>query len=629
MKIPQNPFAEESEDLSGRHNALLIVVVIIFLMLFLRIWYLQIVRGHEYRILSESNRTRAQDILPPRGMILDRNGVVLVDNYPSYELAIVRDDVKDPEGLAAKLAYLVGASYDEIWKGFEEAKMRPAFKPYVILSGLSRENLVALETNRFDLPGVIIQVKPKRRYLHDQLASHIIGYLGEVTQEQLNQEKYGDHRMGDLAGQYGIEREWELILHGRRGRRLVEVDASGRTLKVIQKLNPTPGANLFLTIDSRLQQAAQDALGDQSGAVVALDPNNGEILAMASMPTFNQSDFIDGISPEKWKELLDNPLNPLENKAISGQYPPGSTYKIISAAAALEENAVTLDERLICRGGYPFGNRVFHCWNRGGHGAVDMHNSLKQSCDIYYYEVSRRVGVDNLAKYARMFGLGMAPGVGIGNEKEGLVPTKEWKKKKIGRPWRPGETLPVVIGQGYNLASPLQMAQVVAVAANSGTLYRSHIVKKIVDNDGETVKEYQPEIIHKLNFKPETFPAIRKGLYAVVNEPGGTARRARLEDVVVCGKTGTAQVVSLSKHKGIPKKDLPYKYRDHAWFVAFAPYEKPEIAVAVLVEHGGGGSVAAAPIAKQVIEAYFHPETIEDLIDETKSKDTLNVGEEP
>jgi penicillin-binding protein 2 len=608
VKKPRNPFSEQTTDLSLPHFYVTVGVACLFLLLLLRLWFLQIIKGEEYRTMSESNRTRIQDIIPPRGMIEDRNNTILVDNYPSYELTVVLEDVPDDRELVGRLAFLLDMSLTEIREKVDAAKKLPPFKPALIRSGLTREELVAVETHRFELPGVAIQVKPRRRYLHELLASQVIGYLGEVTQAQLDHADYTGHRMGDLAGQYGLELSMEGYLHGRRGQRLVEVDASGRVLKVIRKVDPVPGHNCVLTLDERLQQVAQDALGDQVGAVVAMDPNNGEILALASMPTFNQSDFVQGITPEKWKELLDNPLKPLENRAVSGQYPPGSTYKIVAATAALSEGVVTPETIINCPGGLFFGNRMFGCWKKTGHGAVNLHRALKESCDTYFYEVGRRMGIDVLAKYGQAFGLGSPTGLGLANEKPGLVASSAWKKKRFGVSWQPGETLSVAIGQGYNTTTPLQMAQVVSVVANGGILYQPHLVKRVVGAGGEVVKEFEPEVVRRLEVKPEHLAAIKKALAAVVNEPGGTGGRARMEDVIVGGKTGTSQVVSMKKFEGYSAKNLPWKYRDHAWFVAFAPVDAPRIAVAVILEHAGHGGSASAPVAKKVLQAFFHPE---------------------
>ncbi len=607
MKIPRSPFSDQTEDLSSSYQYLVVAVIFFFLIVLLRLWYLQIVRGSEFRVLSESNRTRVQDIIPPRGLIKDSHGLILVDNHPAYDLAVIREDVADFDKLADRLSGLLNQPWTEIREKLEATKMRPAFQPSVVLSGLSRQDVGALETHRYELPGVVIQVKPQRKYLHHQLASHVIGYLGEVTQEQLNNPDFKNSRMGDLIGRYGIEQQWEDQLQGRRGRRLVEVDAAGRVQRLISQINPIPGYNLVLTIDEHLQQAAQAALGDTAGAVVAVDPRNGEVLAMASNPTFDQNDFVKGVTQEQWKALSNNPMHPLENRAVSGQYPPGSTYKIVSAVAALEEGVVTPDTKIMCTGGYPLGNRVFHCWKKTGHGYVDLHQALVESCDVYFYEVGVRLGIDRLAKWAKAFGLGEKTGVGLATEKSGIVPSTDWKRARFKDVWHQGETLSVVIGQGYNLATPLQMAQVVAVAVNGGVLYRPHLVKEVTDVDGQLIKSIEPQVIRRLNLKPGTVKAVREALAGVVSEPRGTGKPVRMEGITVGGKTGTAQVVGRNILE-LHKKEIPYKYRDHAWFVAAAPMEDPTIAVAVIAEHSGHGGSFAGPIARSVLEAYFHPE---------------------
>jgi penicillin-binding protein 2 len=606
-----NPFSEEEDDLRGRHVYLASALVVLVSLLILRMWYLQVVQGDELRTLSESNRTRVQDMTPVRGQITDRNGVVLANNIPTYELLVVPADVPDPKQLAGQLAFYLNRPYNDILKALETARPQFRNQPVHLLAGLSRAELVTLETHRYELPGIVLDVEPRRQYLHDGLASHIIGYLGQVNEKQLKQDEYREHRMGDLAGQTGVERGWEAELHGKRGRRLVEVDAAGRLLKVLGESPPEHGYNLELTLDARLQRLCQQALGAQAGAVVVLDPSNGEVLALASMPTFSQMEFINGISDQRWKDLQKDPLHPMENRAVTGRYPPGSTFKIVTATAALEEGVVGLRDLVTCSGGFEFGNRVFHCWNAYGHGGVNMHRAIKESCDIYFYEMGLRVGVDRLSDYARAFGLGQKAGLGLPNEREGLFPTKAWKQRVFKSPWRAGETLSVAIGQGYIQTTPLQMAQVTAVAANGGTLYQSHLVRRITDSEGRVVREYGPEVVRNLNLKPETVDAIRQGLSAVINEPGGTAPVARLDSVLVAGKTGTAQVVGLGRDR-IRLHPNWWQYKDHAWFVAFAPVKDPKIAVAVVIEHGGHGGSAAAPIAREVIRAFFDP-TIDNI----------------
>jgi penicillin-binding protein 2 len=384
------------------------------------------------------------------------------------------------------------------------------------------------------------------------------------------------------------------------------VDSKGRLLEELESEYPDPGHNIVLTIDSRLQRVAQAVLGEKAGAVVVMDPRNFEILALASSPFFNLDDFTGGISGERWKSLVEDPFHPMENRAVSGQYPPGSTFKIALSLSALAEGVLTPETVFHCGGGLRLGGHLFGCWNRRGHGSVNLQRSLKESCDVYYYEVGRRLGVDRMAKRVRQFfGLGRTLDVDLLAERGGLVPDQDWKMRRFNAPWNLGETLPVSIGQGYLLATPLQVAQYTAVAANGGTLMRPHLVRQITDFEGRDVLTVEPEIISTLEVNPEYVEKVRKGLEAVVNEPGGTGRRAQVPGVRVAGKSGTSQVVSLKRYQGYSVGTRPYKYKDHAWFTTYAPAEEPEVVVTVILEHTGGGGANAAPIAQKVLAAYF------------------------
>jgi penicillin-binding protein 2 len=338
-----------------------------------------------------------------------------------------------------------------------------------------------------------------------------------------------------------------------------------------------------------------------AGAAVAMDVNTGEVLAFVSKPDFDPALFAERLPPKQWQDYLADTRHPLENKALKGQYPPGSTFKIITALAGLEEGLVDPNTTVSCNGSYTMGNKTFKCWNRKGHGVVNLKKALRESCDVYFYKLGERLGVDKIAGYSKQFGLGTAMGIGLGNEKSGLIPTMEWKEKKYGKKWLRGETIPVSIGQGYVLMTPIQLASMIATVANEGTVFRPHLVKRIIDPDGKTLKEFKPEIITRAGVKPQSYHLVKEGLLAVVNEPGGTAGVARLSEVKVAGKTGTSQVVKLRDKRGA----VPYQFRDHALFVAFAPYDKPEVAVAVVVEHGEHGGSAAAPIAARILRKYF------------------------
>ncbi len=583
-----------------------LVVALLFSFLVLRLWYLQLVRGHEFIQKSESNRVRLRDLSPWRGMIYDRSGVVLVNNRPSYDAMVILEDVPDPKELAKDLGHILKMNYLDILTKIMTAQADNLARSIKIKGDLTWEEVALLETYRYELSGVVIQMQPKREYRSDSLACHVIGYLGEITEGQLKSGRFPRNKMGDEVGKCGIELACNDYLTGQRGARQIEVDAHGRELRLMQYTPSSPGASVYLTIESRLQQTAEAALEDKVGAIVAMDPQSGKILALASSPKFDQNAFSKGISPEYWKELLNHKDHPLENRVLKGQYPPGSTFKIIMALAGLEEQVITEKSRFYCNGAMPFGNHVFHCHRRGGHGGVEVHRGLVQSCDIYFYNVGRKLGVDRIAKWSRKFGLGSPSGLNLDSEKPGLVPSSAWKKQRFNQPWHEGETLSVAIGQGYNTATPIQMVRVAAAMGNGGIIYVPQLVERICNPDGEVAYECQPQIASRLNASPKNLEIVRRACRGVVHEPGGTGHAAQISGVEVGGKTGTSQVVSLGKEKGGKHKG---KTGDHAWFVCFAPAQDSQIAIAVIIEHGGHGGAAAAPMAREVLQTYFqeHP----------------------
>lgn len=597
----QQRYVRESQESSRRIFGLSIGAGVLFFLLFTRLWYLQLIESDRLLDLSESNRLRFVPIAASRGAILDRNGKVLVNNSPSFSVAVVPQDVKDKEELISRLAQYLNLDRSELMGKWEKGKGRAKYYPIIIASGITRDQLEFLEENRLRLPGIDIEMKPVREYPNGQLAAHLLGYLGEISEQELESESYNAYNPGDYTGKSGIERSWERELHGTDGGRQIEVDARGRYLKTVSESTPTIGNSVVLTVDLELQKRAEQAFGDKAGAAVVMDVNSGEILAFSSNPGFDPALFTGRMSAAQWKEYLDDKRHPLENKALKGQYPPGSTFKIITALAGLEEGLIDENSTVVCKGAYDVGRDTFKCWEKKGHGTVNLRRALKESCDVYFYQLGERLGVDKIALYARRFGLGQPLGVGLENEKGGLIPTSEWKEKKYKKKWYRGETLPIAIGQGFTLMTPIQLASMIATVANDGTVYRPHLVKRIVDRDGKVLKEFSPQVMQKLAFKPASLQAVKEGLFSVVNESKGTGAGARLYEVKVAGKTGTSQVVKLRAGKG----DIPYQYRDHALFVAFAPYEKPEVAVAVVIEHGEHGGAAAAPIAGSILRAYF------------------------
>ncbi len=594
-------FIRENMEAKRRILLLSFVVGVIFAVLVLRLWHLQILNVDDYRSMSENNRLRFVPEAASRGAIMDRNGTVLVSNRPSFSLAVVPQEVKDRDGLLNQLVALLGLDRAELAERWEKGKGRARYYPVVLASNISRDQVEIVEENRLRLPGVEIEMKPVREYSGGILAAHLLGYIGEVSEDELSSKGYEEYNPGDYIGKNGIERSWEKDLHGNDGGRQLEVDARGRVLRTISESYPTVGNSVVLTIDANLQKQAERAFGDQAGAAVAMDVNSGEVLAFVSNPGFDPALFSGKLPADKWKEYLEDKRHPLENKALTGQYPPGSTFKIITALSGLEDGKIDEHTSVVCNGSYDLGTSTFNCWNRHGHGATSLKKALRESCDVYFYQLGEHLGVDAIAATARKFMLGAPLGIGLLHEKGGLIPTAEWKQKRFGKRWFHGETLPVAIGQGYVLMTPIQLASMIATVANEGSVYRPHLVKRIVDSDGKLLKEFKPELLGTTGISADKFRLVKQGLFAVVNEPGGTGAMARLYDVHVAGKTGSSQVVKLRDSK----LSTPWQFRDHALFVAFAPYEKPEIAVAVVVEHGEHGGSAAAPIAGRILRAWF------------------------
>lgn len=579
-----------------------LIIICIFALLIFRLYQLQIWQGEYFKNLAENNRLRIQEIPAPRGIIFDRNGIPLVESFPSFDVSLFRQDIRDIGPIVHLLSRALSMDPEKLWARLDGSKNLPAAHPIKIKTNISRAELAAIETRRLELPGVMVDMVIRRNYPYQNLAAHLIGYLGEISQDELEKEEYSNHKIGYMIGKYGIERKFELELMGEPGGRQIEVNALGRKVRVMGYVEPNPGNNLFLTLDLELQKAAEEAMAGKRGALVAMDPQNGNILAMVSKPDFNPNFFARGVSPEYWQYLITNPDHPLQNRATQGQYPPGSIYKIITAIAALEEGLITPQTSFHCSGTFPFGNREYLCWRKEGHGTISLRRAIVESCDVYFYNLGLKLGVDRLAKYALGLGLGKTTGFPLGNEKPGLIPTSSWKMKRWRIPWQPGENLSIAIGQGYNLVTPLQIACTFSAIANGGRYYRPRILKFVQAPHGEILQEFYPHEEKILNISPETIRLIKEALWGVVNSPGGTGGRARVEGFDVAGKTGTAQVLQRREGRG---EYLGTEFKDHAWFVCFAPLYNPQITVVVLVEHGGHGGATAAPIARQVVAAYY------------------------
>jgi len=578
------------------------LVTICVALLISRLWYLQIIRGSDMRATSENNRIRLTRLPAARGLVYDRFGDLLVDNRPSFDVVLVPEDARDRAETLSMLAQHLGEPVDDLDRRIRAPSRRPPYAGIVVERDVEWDDVVALETHQLDLPGVSIQVQPRRSYPHGPLASHLLGYVGEASDRELSDD--ARRRPGDIIGKGGLERVWDDELRGTAGGQQVEVDALGRRVRVLEEVPDVPGDTLVLTIDRDLQAFAEQAMGDHRGAFVALDPRNGEILAMVSKPDYDPNLFARGIRAAEWHQLTTDPWKPLTNRVTQGTFAPGSIFKVAVAAGLLAENVVTPHTHVFCPGGMQFGNRWFRCWNRNGHGSVDLHTGIMQSCDVFFYTGGQRLGIDKLAEYVRRFGLGFPTGVGLPHESAGIIPDSEWKRRRFDAPWYPGETLSVAIGQGYVTVTPLQMATMAATIANGGTRYRPQVVKRIEAPDGSVRREMAPEILGFADVEASVLDEVRAGMRDVVMSERGTGKRGRVPGVAVAGKTGTAQVVSLSEATGKGGRE---RTRDHAWFIAYAPVEAPTIAVACLVEHaGGGGGAIAAPIVSQVLTHYFH-----------------------
>lgn len=594
-------------------------IFIAFAILAGRLFYLQIVEGEEYRRLSENNCIRLQSLDAPRGLILDRNKKLLVDNRPSFDLSIIMKDAKPLATTLQRLSDCTGISLEDFQNAIERNRQGNTYKPILLKQDIGRNALAVIAARRFDLPGVVVDIKPRRNYIYEGSAAHVLGYLSEISGAELKSGRYPRNRPGDYIGKYGVEKTFEKYLRGKRGGQQVEVNATGQVVRVIKTVDAIPGSNVVLTIDHRLQQKAEALLAGKAGAVVAIEPATGYVLVLASSPTFNQNAFVSGMSQSYWDSLRLNPDHPMTNKAIQAEYPPASTYKIVTAMGALQEEVLGLEDTAFCPGYYRYGDRIFRCWKRGGHGHVNVTDALAQSCDVYFYQAGQKLGVDRLAWYAKACGLGKLTGIALDHEAAGLIPTSDWKYRRFGVPWQGGETLSVAIGQGYNLATPLQMAVLTAAVGYDGVRRKPIILRAIETVEGETIKVSRPKPIGRIPAGQETLDIIRKGLWEVVNNRRGTAWVARLPDVSVSGKTGTAQVVSSKRDERGNPLEISDDLKPHAWFVAYAPSEKPRIAMSVLVEHGEHGSSAGGPIARELIKAYLSESVESGTSDPAKS----------
>lgn len=610
-----------------------IAVLITTLVLLFRLWHVQVYRGEYYAQIAERNRIRRIEIPAPRGIIYDRFGQVVLGNRPFFDLVYIPQYVQGRDETFKILSRLMHIPISVFERRFHAGAGRPKYLPITLKRNLSEHEVSVIEANKLFLPGIDIQMAPRRDYTRSPPA-HLVGYLGEIDESTLN--RYNKVTLddpyipGDLVGKHGLEAQWETYLRGKRGFRFIQVDAFGRQTQSttadwdLPEVNAISGNDLELTIDWKLQQATVEAFRGKIGAVVVLDPRNGEVLAIVSSPQFDPTIYQEGLSPEDWKALTSNPFKPLYDKTSGGEYPPGSVYKAVLALAGLQEGAITPNTIVNCPGYYVLGDQTFQCWEHSGHGLVNLKRALMRSCDVYFYELGVQLGIDKIASYAQAFGLGQKLGFQLNAERPGLVPTAAWKQLVHKVPWTRGDTPNVSIGQGYNLITPIQMASLYATIANSGTLWRPHLVRSVANAVGSRIFSQKPQMIRKVTeIAPENFELVRKYLMEVVMNPEGTGKNARVEGVTIAGKTGSVQVVSLKRNRN--QEDVSMKWREHAMFAAFSPAENAEIAIAVISENDkkGGGGASAAPVAGAIIKAYWKlKEEREKILNVSKTEGT-------
>ena len=600
---------ENAEPLSFRKHyilfyAFMLLVMIIYMA---RLWYLQVLRGPYYRSQSEDNSIRIEDVVALRGIIYDRNGVPIVENRPAFDLMIVREHIKDLKATVEELARLCKVAPAQFFSIIKAAKGSPEFVPVCLVSDLDRDSLARIEPQLIRLPGVEIKVEPQRKYIWNGTAAQLIGYVSQITQTQLDSKRYSGYHPGEEVGKVGVDHAFDKYLHGDMGKKDIEVDAVGRKVRVLAEQPPVAGRNIWLTVDIGLQKTAESLLAGKSGAIVAVDPRDGAVLAYASSPTFDQEQFVTRLTEKEWLALSNNPDHPLLDRVCGAAYPAGSTYKPYEALGALQAGVITPTATFFCPGYLWFGGRKYHCWLKGGHGTISVERALYESCDVFFYHVGLGLGVDRIAKYVRMFGLGQKTGIGLPGEVPGLVPTSSWCRRVLGHPWYPGTTLSAAIGQGYDLVTPLQMAMGYSAIANGGKLWTPYVVKRIQGSGPNEFIETKPRLKREIPIDPKWFQLVQKALAEVVANPRGTAHRIETPLVQIAGKTGTAQVVGRAWEKRTNQsKAARLKEKEDAWFVGYAPAFDPRICVAAIVEHGGEGASGAAPLVQKVILSYLH-----------------------
>jgi len=586
-----------------KRTFILIQILIVFLLL--NFWKIQILDHKKYWEKSEANRIREIVLPSQRGLVKDREDIILADNKASFRASIIRENCKDFDKSCRKISRLLNIEEDVLKERVKKYESFPVFKPIVIKENLSFEEVAVIEARKLELPELILQAEPKRFYPFGNLSAHALGYIQELSQEEIKSGLYAGRRLGDLVGKTGVEKVYEAILVGTDGRVLEIVDSLGRNKGEITRREPKKGQNLILTLDYALQKKAEELLEEKEGAVVMMDPRTGEILALASYPTFNPNKFINRFTSEEWLVLVNNPAFPLENRAIRGQYAPGSIFKLVIDLGALDLGLVDEETTFTCEGKIKIYNEPFSCWVEEGHGEVSLIKGIQYSCNIYHYQVGKKMGIEEISRYAKMLGFGTKTGIDLPGEKAGLVPDPQWKREVRNEPWQPGETISVSIGQGPLLVTPLQIAIYTSIIANRGRKVIPHLLNSR-PLDGEK-RESKPPFSgsHAVEIEPSTFEKVIQGMWEVVNS-GGTGWAANIKGYDICGKTGSTQLISTEKDEELAEEeeDEEEETKTHSWFTGFAPRDNPKIVVTVLIEYGGMGGATAAPLARKLFNLY-------------------------
>ena len=601
----------ESRLITNRAILLLVAGGLLLSVLLFRLLYLQVVSHEHFTTLSEDNRVKLLPLPPNRGLIYDRNGILLAENLPSYRLEITPEQVDDMGATLSALKDIIEIR-DIDRSRFEKLLARkPRFEAIPLRFHLNDEDVARFSVNRHRFPGVDITAGLARHYPHGPQAVHALGYVGRIDERALQVLDSSNYRGTSHVGKNGIEKTYEELLHGKVGLQQVETTAQGRIIRILNRTPPVSGRNIYLTIDSRVQAAAETAFGDYSGAAIAIDPNNGDILAFVSLPTYDPNPFVNGIDYDDYAALRNDDKEPLFNRVLRGQYPPGSTVKPFMGLAGLETGTTSTHSKTYCPGFYmlPGRDRKYRDWKRRGHGTVDLNTAITQSCDVYFYDLAQSMGIDGIHDYLQHFGFGRASGIDIQGELSGLLPSKDWKRRHRNQAWFPGETIITGIGQGFFLTTPIQLAAATAALANGGRMLQPQIVHAEQEADSDDLIPHQPKLLETITIdEQQHWDHVIAAMTDVVHSARGTARGIGKDSPYkIAGKTGTAQVYGLKEEEKYDAAAIDEKLRDHALFIAFAPVDDPKIAIAVIVENGGGGGSVAAPIARAIMDAYLNP----------------------